>query len=350
MNRTLDLRARGEKTILVKVEGSELDRDKELDYLEVVDMDPLIQTFRKVYAEDLVERIGLDRRKLPVALGVATLLNPMFGLKSNVVGSGLMTDDQYDAARNELICELQDIMDETAPPVYSDSSGDDSSEDEEDMPFTQNINYNKALAEVNAFDNYKKKKYRPSIVMSPKTQVLVGERKKIWVGCTGEAGKDLPSGKNLKNYIDKQTGRMDLLSFFDDHKRWFPTLWIVVQRNASRRVVEVGCERFFGLSGYISSPRRSLLGVRNYERLAMLACILRTVYIDLELVAKEYIQRCKVGAWKTENTEDALKCWNLERILDAESYGITLPAELTLDDLVNEERETTEQVIVIDED
>lgn len=134
MNRTLDLRARGEKTILVKVEGSELDRDKELDYLEVVDMDPLIQTFRKVYAEDLVERIGLDRRKLPVALGVATLLNPMFGLKSNVVGSGLMTDDQYDAARNELICELQDIMDETAPPVYSDSSGDDSSEDEEDMP------------------------------------------------------------------------------------------------------------------------------------------------------------------------------------------------------------------------
>ena len=82
----------------------------------------------------------------------------------------------------------------------------------------------------------------------------------------------------------------------------------------------------------------------------MLAFILRTVYIDPELVAKEYLQRCKVGAWKTKNTEDALKCWNLERILDAESYGITLPAELTLDDLVNEERETTEQVIVIDED
>ncbi len=82
----------------------------------------------------------------------------------------------------------------------------------------------------------------------------------------------------------------------------------------------------------------------------MLACILWTVYIDPELVAKEYLQRCKVGAWKTENTEDAFKCWNLERILGAESYGITLPAELTLDDLVNEERETTEQVIVIDED
>ena len=94
MNRTIDLRARGEKTILVNVGGSELDSDKELDYLEVVDMDPLVQTFREVYAEDLVERIGLDRRKLPVTLGVATLLNQMFGLKSNVVGSGLMTDAQ----------------------------------------------------------------------------------------------------------------------------------------------------------------------------------------------------------------------------------------------------------------
>ena len=60
-------------------------------------------------------------------------------------------------------------MNETAPPVYSDSSGDDGSKDEEDMPFTQNMNYNKTLEEVNAFDNYKKKKYRPSFVMSPKT-------------------------------------------------------------------------------------------------------------------------------------------------------------------------------------
>jgi len=45
-----------------------------------------------------------------------------------------MTAALYDAARNELICQLQDIMDEMAPPVYSNSSGDDSSEDEEDLP------------------------------------------------------------------------------------------------------------------------------------------------------------------------------------------------------------------------
>ena len=81
-------------------------------------------------------------------------------------------------------------------------------------------------------------------------------------------GEDLPSKKNLADYLDKK-GRIDLLEFFNDHKDRFPNLFTIVQREASRRAVEVGCERFFGLSGYISQPRRSRLNVRNYERLAM---------------------------------------------------------------------------------
>ena len=56
-----------------------------------------------------------------------------------------------------------------------------------------------------------------------------------------ENGKDLPSGKNLGDYI-KEKGRMDVLKFFEDHKKCFPTLWVIAQREAARRVVEVGCE------------------------------------------------------------------------------------------------------------
>ena len=79
-----------------------------------------------------------------------------------------------------------------------------------------------------------------------------------------------------------------------------------MQRNASWQVVEVGCKHFFGLSGYISSPRQTRLGMRNYKQLVMLVSILQNVYIDPEIVAKEYLQRCKSGAWKKENTEEAL--------------------------------------------
>eukprot|EP00579_Thalassiosira_antarctica_P002468 CAMPEP_0201871810 /NCGR_PEP_ID=MMETSP0902-20130614/4649_1 /ASSEMBLY_ACC=CAM_ASM_000551 /TAXON_ID=420261 /ORGANISM="Thalassiosira antarctica, Strain CCMP982" /LENGTH=91 /DNA_ID=CAMNT_0048397905 /DNA_START=273 /DNA_END=548 /DNA_ORIENTATION=+ len=60
------------------------------------------------------------------------------------------------------------------------------------------------------------------------------------------------------------------------------------------------------------------------------------VYIDKEWVAKEYLKRCKKGAWKKENTEEALKCWNLECIIDADLMGDSQPSELTMDELVNE--------------
>ena len=85
--------------------------------------------------------------------------------------------------------------------------------------------------------------------------------------------------------------------------------------------MEVGCERFFGLSGYVSQPRRSMLGVRNYERLAMLATMLQSLFIDPNWVAEEYLHRAKAGKWKKEHTVESFKCFNLERILDAQMYG-----------------------------
>lgn len=122
---------------------------------------------------------------------------------------------------------------------------------------------------------------------------------------------------------------------------------------ASRQVTEVGCERFFSLSGYISAPRRTRLHVRTYERLAMLSTILQTVYVDPKAVADEYQRRCAVKAWKSTQTEDALKCWNLERIIEAEMLHAPLPAEMTMKDFLAEDVEETpnllsSSVIVLD--
>ncbi len=56
--------------------------------------------------------------------------------------------------------------------------------------------------------------------------------------------------KNLGDYVDSK-GRMDVLQFYQDHKKTFPNLWIIVQREAAWRIDEVRCEQFFGLSGYV---------------------------------------------------------------------------------------------------
>ena len=75
-----------------------------------------------------------------------------------------------------------------------------------------------------------------------------------------------------------------------------------------------------------------------YKRLAMLASIVHTVYTDNAWVATEYLRRCKARAWKKENIIEAVTCWNLERILDAEqSRQEPMPEEITMDDLVRED-------------
>ena len=99
---------------------------------------------------------------------------------------------------------------------------------------------------------------------------------------------------------------------------------------AALKNIEVGCELFFSLSGYVSEPCRTSLGVRTYKRIALLAAILPKVYIYKEWLAQEYLMRCKAGAWKKESIMDALKCWNFERILDANLHRQPTPIVLTL--------------------
>ncbi len=77
--------------------------------------------------------------------------------------------------------------------------------------------------------------------------------------------------------------------------------------------------------------------MRTYEHVAMLASIIQNVYIGNDWVAQQYIKRGKRGIWKKESTEEALKCWNLERIIDGEQQGKDAPSELKMEDLLNEE-------------
>ena len=48
-----------------------------------------------------------------------------------------------------------------------------------------------------------------------------------------------------------------------------------------------------------------------------------------------YLRQCKAGAWKSEQDEESLKCWNLERIIEAELIGAPAPIDLTMEDFVD---------------
>jgi hypothetical protein len=69
----------------------------------------------------------------------------------------------------------------------------------------------------------------------------------------------------------------------------------------------------------------------------MLASIMQKVYIDAEWVAKEYLRRCKQNKWKEEEDSEALRCWNLERVIDTETYHNPIPDELRLSSIGEKE-------------
>lgn len=73
--------------------------------------------------------------------------------------------------------------------------------------------------------------------------------------------------------------------------------------------------------------------MRTYKRLALLSTILQHVYVCPKRIGEEYLRRCSAKAWKKENTIDSHKCFNLERILEAEMAGDSAPAPITLEDL-----------------
>ena len=99
-----------------------------------------------------------------------------------------------------------------------------------------NSNYNRAEEEFNTFESFKRNKYRPkwarvnSEILSGLGQN--GNMQEIIVGPLEENRKDHSSGKKLGAYMNEK-GRIDVLKFCEDHKKWFLTLWIIAQREAA---------------------------------------------------------------------------------------------------------------------
>jgi hypothetical protein len=124
------------------------------------------------------------------------------------------------------------------------------------VPWNSNSNFDKATEEFNGLESYKCNKYHPKngkrlhalcclLLIS-----LAARLRRSLLHQWRRMEKTYHLVKNLGDYVDSK-GRMDVLQFYQDHKKTFPNLWIIVQREAAWRIDEVRCEQFFGLSGYV---------------------------------------------------------------------------------------------------
>ncbi|KAL7488619.1 hypothetical protein ACHAW6_014203 [Cyclotella cf. meneghiniana] len=125
----------------------------------------------------------------------------------------------------ELLHKRQDILDSKSLPVHESSEESERENDDELMPNRDNVNFKKAEDKLSEFEKFKKKKYQPTIAKMESGGIsgeYEGSIKAAFVDQVTGRGKDLPSGKNLADYIDPH-GRIDLISFWRRYKN-FPTM------------------------------------------------------------------------------------------------------------------------------
>ena len=100
----------------------------------------------------------------------------------------------------------------------------------------------------------------------------------------------------------------------------FPKLRLLGLKRAAGDNVEVNCERFFSLAGYVSHPARSRMKSSTYERLVLLPAVMDALYVDENAVVEEYIRRRSAKDWDEIESEEDEAFMLLEREI-AEEEG-----------------------------
>jgi hypothetical protein len=146
-----DLRTRKSNCVLVVKDGALVPADIRSKFEEEVDMNPSIEQYRSVYANDLERRFELNKHRLSAAFAITTLLNPVFRQRPGIVGSGMMTDTQYHNAKEMVLQAIQDILDSKDTSIIVEVSSDDNSAHPLDamIDHVDNEHYHQAQKEFN---------------------------------------------------------------------------------------------------------------------------------------------------------------------------------------------------------
>ena len=205
-------------------------------------MDNCIELFWELYVQDMSNRCGITNpeegpvKALPQMIAMACLMNPMYGGMTNMVKAGLMTEEQYHNAEADLIRQMQSMRERDSDRVIvldvsSEDDDDSACLDDAVQPETS-TEQQKAREEYRVFCNTcKMQRNRPKAYEDGALKLgPLDMQRPITMGKVLVKGDDIkpttpPFVKcNLATYID-DTGRFDLVGFFELQQDIFPTLY-----------------------------------------------------------------------------------------------------------------------------
>jgi hypothetical protein len=179
---------------LVKKEGIQLTNEESAGYDEIVTMMPMIDTYCQKYVEDLANRLRIN--------------DPMFGREPKIVGSGLMTPEQFRRARDGLLKLMQTEFDQASPVEDTSNWEDEANELDGSSSEEDNDSYNHAKSELERFERFKKVRYLPTLKFDRCLWAVNenGVDVEIGVGPIEKRGENLPSGKTLQIILIRRDG------------------------------------------------------------------------------------------------------------------------------------------------
>ena len=288
----------------------------------------------------------VDVKKLHEIKAMGALLNPLYQNDDRMIAAGLFaTEVQYDEANEELLDRMSRYYEKTTKRSKT-KGGDDNVDlvnkwskqsaflDEEETPL------GKAKKELAKYRRYMDAKYLPE--MEPERVLGAFDDndgdpvEPIYAfGRVLNKRKDLPSGKNLGDYVDG-SGHFDFVKYLSDHKKRFPACFHVGVGQISPHIsTEVDCESLFSQAGFLADSRRSRSDIRFYERLVVMAHRLKRIYCDPLLVRDTYMERYKNKDWDEAEERDTRDFLDLEK----EIYNNQFPHLMDLFEEEDDEEE-----------
>eukprot|EP00956_Cyclotella_meneghiniana_P017543 scaffold28760_cov36-Cyclotella_meneghiniana.AAC.2 len=243
------------------------------------------------------------------------MINPLMQSKLRMIDAGLCTEEQFEHGKEELLSRMTRYYESKSPSTGAPNKSDSPVKTNKySMLQSRTVDFTspqqQAISEFNTFRQYNDIAYLPE--MKPKK--ILG-----WIDENGDPkdpvygidpvtkpGKNLDRrGKNHADYIDKNGG-YDIVRYLTDFADRYPSLnHIGIGQLAPHVTTEVDCESLFIVSGFLSHPRRALMGIRTYERLVMGKHRLQRIYCHVPDVIKLYMERHSKNDWdEKENRED----------------------------------------------
>jgi hypothetical protein len=257
--------------------------------------------------------VGLECvAELPQMKICGALMNPLLQNVHRMIVANMCTEEQANNGQKALLKMFKEYYESTmdVEDMCDVKMSGDNAYDVDISYKKQSVKtaLEKAEAEIALFMYNNNQMFQPKMKPYKTLGLTEGDFQPVKpvyeIGPVISRGKNFEKKINHADYVDN-AGDYDICRMLTDCKHIYPAGEAVFNGKLAHHVTaEVDCESLFSQAGYVAEPRRSLTGIRTYERLVIAKHRLHRIHIRKEDVKKLYLERFHNKDWDEGEDRD----------------------------------------------